>query len=433
MADFVVTAEKLVFGGDILAEPQDGSGKVLFLPGLIPGEVAQVEIISSHKDYDRGKMLSILEPSPHRIEPACPYYTQCGGCNMLHISPDFQVQLRKQVLQDIFQREGLTIPPVEAIRGRDFGYRCRMQLTDGGLQQRGMNKNPIPITQCPCGTEEINNWLQQVPPQQRAKGRIQLFGDQRIQSQHKVLFADSGASGSSSGPKIAGKTNRKIKDKVKHRFSGTTLSPATTCSLQLSPAVGQPKLITFDVRGFFQSNLEVLEKAISLVIEYVQEIKAKGTKLAHALDIYSGAGTISVFLADYFDTITLVEHNRDAIAFAEQNLLGKNHQSYGISGEKWAKEFGAGIVEKNPPQLAFVDPPRSGMEKAVRYFLTSSKIPHIAYLSCDPATQARDCKALIQAGYTIRKLFLLDFYPNTGHMETLAFLEQTHFPMGDSK
>lgn len=432
MADLVVTAEKLVFGGDSLAEPQNGSGKVLFLPLLIPGEVAQVEIVSSHKDYDRGRVLSILEASPHRIEPACPYYTQCGGCNMLHISPDFQVQLRKQVLQDIFQREAVTIPPVEAVRGRDFGYRCRMQLTDGGLQQRGMNKNPIPITQCPCGTAEINSWLQQIPPQQRAKGRIQLFGDQRMQGNPKVIFADTGANANDklSGPKITGKTNRKIKDKVKHRFSGTSLSPATTCTLQLNPENSQSKLITFDVRGFFQSNLEVLEKAISLVIDYVQNMKAKGTKLTHALDIYSGAGTISVFLADYFDTLTLVEHNRDAIAFAEQNLLGTPHQSYGISGEKWAKEFGAGIVQKNPPQLAFVDPPRSGMEKGMRDFLTSSKIPHISYLSCDPVTQARDCKALIQAGYTISKLFLLDFYPNTGHMETLAFLEHTHLSQG---
>lgn len=424
MADFIVTAKKLVFGGDSLAESVDDSGKVLFLSGLIPGEVAQVEIISSHKDYDRGRIISILEPSPHRIEPVCPYYSQCGGCNMLHVTPDFQVELRKQVLQDIFQREGITIPPLEAVCGGNLGYRCRMQLTNGGLQQRGMNKNPILITQCPCGTAEINNWLQQTPPQQRGNGRIQLFGDQRIQDEKKVLFADNEKSSNQAGPKITGKTNRKIKDKVKHRFSGTSLSPTTTCSLQLSPAHGQAKLITFDVRGFFQSNLEVLEKAISIVIDYIQEIKAQGTSLTHALDIYSGAGTISVFLADYFDTVTLVEHNRDAIVFAEQNLRGTSHQSYGISGEKWAKEFGPGIVSQNPPQLAFVDPPRSGIEKGLRDFLATSKIPHIIYLSCDPATQARDCKTLIQAGYSIKKLFLLDFYPNTGHMETLAFLER---------
>ena len=300
-----------------------------------------------------------------------------------------------------------------------------MQLTDGGLQQRGKNKNPICINHCPCGTKKINQWLKQTEEKQRSRGRIQLFGDDRVQSHQGALWASTERE--NPGLQVSGKSKRKLQDKVKRRFSGTSFSPDSTCVVQLNPPNYQSKTITFDIRGFFQSNLEVLEKAISILLDHVQEItsgmEAGLHAPTHALDIYSGAGTISVFLADYFDTLTLVEHNRDAIAFAEQNLRGKNHESYGISGEKWAKEFGPKILEKNPPQLAFVDPPRSGMEKGVRDFLTTSKIPHIAYLSCDPATQARDCKTLIQAGYSISKLFLLDFYPHTGHMETLAFLD----------
>lgn len=427
MTDLVVIAEKLVFGGESLARPKDEhfGSKVLFVPGLIPGEVAQVEIVSSHKDYDRGRIISILEPSPHRIEPVCSYYNACGGCNLLHVAVDFQVHLRKQVLQDIFQREEVNIPLVEVVSGNDLGYRCRMQLTNGGLQQRGKNQNPISINHCPCGTKEINQWLKQRGEKQRSKGRIQLFGDTRVQSHQEALWASTERQ--NTGLQVSGKSNRKIQDKVKRRFSGTGFSPDSTCVVQLNPPHYQSKTITFDIRGFFQSNLEVLEKAISILLDHVQGITASMGDgphgPTHALDIYSGAGTISVFLADYFDTLTLVEHNRDAIAFAEQNLRGKTHESYGISGEKWAKEFGPRILEKNTPQLAFVDPPRSGMEKGVRDFLTTSKIPHIAYLSCDPATQARDCKTLIQAGYTISKLFLLDFYPHTGHMETLAFLD----------
>lgn len=427
MTNLVVIAEKLVFGGESLARPKDEDfgSKVLFVPGLIPGEVAQVEIVSNHKDYDRGRIISILEPSPHRIEPVCSYYNACGGCNLLHVAADFQVHLRKQVLQDIFQREEVKIPPVEVVSGNDLGYRCRMQLTDGGLQQRGKNKNPICINHCPCGTKKINQWLKQTEEKQRSRGRIQLFGDDRVQSHQGALWASTERE--NTGLQVSGKSKRKLQDKVKRRFSGTSFSPDSTCVVQLNPPNYQSKTITFDIRGFFQSNLEVLEKAISILLDHVQEItsgmEAGLHGSTHALDIYSGAGTISVFLADYFDTLTLVEHNRDAIAFAEQNLRGKNHESYGISGEKWAKEFGPKILEKNPPQLAFVDPPRSGMEKGVRDFLTTSKIPHIAYLSCDPATQARDCKTLIQAGYSISKLFLLDFYPHTGHMETLAFLD----------
>jgi len=424
MSRLIVTAEKLVFGGDCLAriKGESSDGKVIFVSGLIPGESAEIEIIASKKNFHRGKLVSILEPSSHRVAPPCSYYPECGGCNLLHVSSDFQVTLRQQVLEDIFQREGIPIPVLQTLGGEPLGYRCRMQLTNGGLQQRGKAHSPIPITNCPCGTAEINRWLQQVPFEQRHQGRIQIFGDSRIQSEDKFFWASTEKE--KAVLQVTGKTSRKLQDKVKRRFSGTSLSAATTCTLQISPKKYKPKILSFDVRGFFQSNLGVLEQTIDVLLDYLQEIKSKRGRLSHALDIYSGAGTMSVFLADYFDLVSLVEHNRDALVFAEQNLLGTNHQSFGLSGERWAREFGTKVVESNLPELAFVDPPRSGMEGAVRNFLAQGAIPHIAYLSCDPATQARDCKTLVQAGYTITRLFLLDFYPNTGHLETLVFLEK---------
>lgn len=424
----IVIAEKLVFGGDSLVQVEGDShqGKVLFVPGLIPGEKAQVEIVSQHKDFNRAKIVSILEPSPHRIEAPCPYYSTCGGCNMLHIASDFQVELRKQILQDIFNREGISIPPVGAVTGESLGYRCRMQLREGGLQQRGKSNSTIAIKSCACGTAEINEWLAKTTPENRHKGKIQLFGDKRVSTTDGNNLLWAATERERSQLKIVGKGNRKVQDKVKRRFSGTCISPDSTCKLTLSPPNFTPKDISFDVRGFFQSNLTVLEKAIALVLEYLKKITASvgKTTLSHGLDIYSGAGTISVFLADFFDKITLVEHNRDALTFAEQNLLGKSHESYGIQGEKWAKEFGPTLLKNSKPDFAFVDPPRSGMERAVREFLARSNIPYIVYLSCDPATQARDCKILLASGYQIVQIYLLDFYPNTAHLETLVFLEK---------
>lgn len=424
----IVTAEKLVFGGDSLAQVEGNShqGKVLFVPGLIPGEKAQVEIVSQHKDFDRAKIISILETSPHRVEAPCPYYLRCGGCNMLHIASDFQVDLRKQILQDIFNREGIQIPPIVAVTGEPLGYRCRMQLREGGLQQRGKSNSTIVIKSCVCGTAEINEWLAKTPPENRHKGKIQLFGDKRVVSTDGKNLLWASTEREKLQLRVVGKGNRKVQDRVKRRFSGTCVNPASTCKLTLSPPNFTSKDISFDVRGFFQSNLTVLEKAIALVMEYLKKITVSEgkTTLSHGLDIYSGAGTISVFLADYFNMITLVEHNRDALVFAEQNLLGKPHQSYGIQGEKWAKEFGSTLLKTSKPEFVFVDPPRSGMERAVGEFLAHSNIPYIAYLSCDPATQARDCKSLLASGYQITQIHLLDFYPNTAHLETLAFLEK---------
>ena len=172
----------------------------------------------------------------------------------------------------------------------------------------------------------------------------------------------------------------------------------------------------FDVQGFFQSNLQVLEKAITLA---VADLSGK-----NALDMYSGCGTFSVFLAEKFEKVTLVEHNRAAIVFAEQNLLGKNHDSYGISGEKWVKENSASILSKiGNFDAVVIDPPRSGIEKEVLNFLCTVKPPVLRVISCDPVTNARDIRCLIDAGYKLKKLYLLDFYPQTSHIESLCFLE----------
>ena len=173
------------------------------------------------------------------------------------------------------------------------------------------------------------------------------------------------------------------------------------------------KKITFDVQGFFQSNLEVLEKAIPLVTE--------GLSGSHVVDMYSGAGTFSTFLADSFTHVTLVEHNRDALVYAEQNMAGKGHESYGVSGEVWVKHHAQGCVNSHGKiDAVVIDPPRSGMEKAVCQWLCTSGIPQIRYVSCDPSTLARDSKFLIKAGYKLTKLHLLDFYPQTSHIESLA-------------
>ena len=136
--------------------------------------------------------------------------------------------------------------------------------------------------------------------------------------------------------------------------------------------------------------------------------------------MYAGCGSISVFLSKSFENITLVEHNRDALVFAEKNLAGKKHISYGLSGETWAKTCSTQVTF----DAAVIDPPRSGMEKAVLEYLKTSDIPVLACLSCDPATQARDVSFLTKHGYKITGTWLLDFYPNTSHIESLVILRK---------
>lgn len=408
-----IIAEKMVFGSDCIAKIE---GKNVFIPYAVPGEKLEVEITKDFRDYSTARIVKILEPSPHRVEPFCPYYMKCGGCNMMHIDADYQKQLRKEILADAFTREKVTIPEIEVISGDEKGYRSRFQFTDGGLMEK-QSSSVVPVECCPCGTAEINHYLSEVPFNERPAGRVHVFGSDRITSIpegfDKIVIAQE----EERIRKNAARNERRFtangrllpkQKKIKARFEGTTVKAENLCTVSV---LG--KSLTYDVQGFFQSNLQVLEKAVPHVME--------GLGGKNALDMYSGCGTFSVFLSDLFEKVCLVEHNKSAIVYAEQNLASRKHESFGVSGEVFLKYHVENYVKANGPfDAVVVDPPRSGMEKSVSSYLASSGIPEIRSVSCNAATHARDAAILMKAGYKMTKLYLLDFYPQTCQIESLA-------------
>ncbi len=405
-----VVVEKMVSGGDCLAKL---NGKNVFIPYAIPGEKLEIEITKSFRDYDFARIIRIIEKSPHRVEPFCKLYGKCGGCNMQHIEPSYQIELRKNILRDSFLREGIECPEISVISDSDKNYRARIQLTDGGFNEKESNKI-VPIDFCPVATDEINEYLKNTPLSSRPKGRIHIFGDRRVLNDCKCIVAqESGKASQEQRIQGGASKNRKSKLRLQKNtyFSGTNPNQNNACSVSL---LG--KKIDFDVQGFFQSNLSVLEKTIQKVTENISG--------ENVLDMYAGCGTFSVFLSDFFKNTVLIEHNRDALVFAESNLLGKKHESYGQSGEKWVKESVNSVLKNNGPfNFCVIDPPRSGMEKAVSQWLSSSKIPFIRSVSCNATTHARDASLLLKNGYYLKKLYLLDFYPQTSHIESLAEFE----------
>ena len=401
-----IITDKMVFGGKSLGKIY---GKNVFIPYTIPGEKIEIKITEENKDYDNAEIISIIETSPHRVEAPCRYYGKCGGCNMMHIEQSYQKELRKCILKDIFRQNGIDISEkTEIVSGPDFNYRSRFQLNNGGLSQRKSNV-VIPIEECLCAEKPVNDYLKRTAenPQARPAGRIHLFGSDYAEEGLKIAQEEL-KNNNSKALSGGGQKNKKIKIKENHYFSGTVASPQNTMSVNL----GGHKL-SFDVRGFFQSNLFVFEKVCRLITTLLPGGK-------NILDMYSGCGSISAFLTEKYENVVLVEHNRDALVFAEENLAGKKHISYGLSGAAWVKN----CANTLPPfDAVTIDPPRSGMEKEVRDWLAASKIPVILSLSCDPATHARDCARLLSAGYELKKMYLLDFYPNTSHIESLALLE----------
>ena len=407
MEPVTVKTEKTVFGGNTIAKI---NSKTVFIPFTLPDETLSINIVQHKNDYDNAEIIKIIEPSPYRKTPECKYYGSCGGCNMMHIQSEYQRVLRKQMLYDAFLANKIELPEINVIYGPDFNYRSRFQFTDGGLCQKNAN-NVITIDECLCAEPMINEYLKSTPVENRPKGRAHFFASNKAADKSiKITSENPKNKRSVQNNRQSNKSSKKYKFKENKYFAGTVLSPQDTVTVKLNG-----KNISFDVRGFFQSNLDVFEKVLKILTQ----------KLPHGqniLDMYAGCGAISCFLGDNFDNVTLVEHNRDALVFAEQNMAGTPHISYGMSGAAWVKNCASTCPQFD---ACVVDPPRSGMEKEVLDYFCKSDIPFIAYLSCNPSTQSRDCEKLLKAGYKIQEAYLMDFYPNTSHIESLIFLSRS--------
>ena len=176
MLTHTIITEKMTFGGDCIAKIDK---KTVFIPYAIPGEKLKIQITEEKRDYCRAKIVEILEKSPHRVEPVCPLYEKCGGCNLMHIDYEEQKNLKKQILKDLFLYNKITPPEIEVISGEPFGYRNRFQLTNGSLSEKKSN-NLISVENCPIAVKEINDYLKETPVNNRPKNRCHIFAGKEL-------------------------------------------------------------------------------------------------------------------------------------------------------------------------------------------------------------------------------------------------------------
>ena len=301
--------------------------------------------------------------------PRCPYYNLCGGCNLQHLDYTKQLEYKRVFIQELFYKfAGITLDDrFEFAPSRPFAYRNRVQIhRDGqitGFKSRSSD-TVIEIDHCPILVDSINLFL---------KGNDFSEDDQRLN-----LFG--------------------LENKV---YAANNKEDITV------KIMGKP--ISFRSDMFFQSNLSLLPELIEFALADLQGKKA--------MDLYCGTGLFSVFLKDRFNKITAIEINPDAEEYYRKNMTDSCFDFYGLSLEDWLKR---GFYEdRKSMDLIVVDPPRIGLSKSVRNFLCDMPVPKLVYISCDPATQARDTAELLSNGYAIESIKGFDFYPQTNHMETV--------------
>lgn len=393
----IIKAESAVYGGYVIARDNG----VIFIKGAIPGELVDVSIEEKKRDYSIAAVKNVIEPSPDRIEPPCPVFGTCGGCHLQFISYDKQVSMKEEVLLDAVLRiGGIETALSPALTDKNYHYRQRGQFKVSPKGEIGFYKegtrDVVPVQECPLMIDGINLIVGKLKD-------IKLTGFREIH----ISYGDS-ANALVKSRLSAGEAEDLVMDLG---FSGIAFDNGESIGRDYIRLDLNGLQYTITPWSFFQAHWELNRKVVALVVNELQPLE--GMRI---LDLYSGAGNFSLPVAAQAAQIVAVEENPHAIEDGQRNAgLNniKNCRFIKSSAEKYK------INEKF--DILILDPPRPGLASDVAKRILDSSPNRIVYVSCNPATLARDLKKFNEK-YNLDSLRMIDFFPNTYHVEALAFL-----------
>lgn len=426
--------ERLALGGSGVGRID---GKVCFVPFSAPGDRLQVRLLKEHRSYSEAELLEVLEPSPSRVTPPCPVFGNCGGCDWQHIEYATQCSAKQAILMETLQRVArLEQPRVTATKdsAQQYGYRARAQFkvhkTAQGLAvgffRRG-SRYVIDLPQgCPVVTTAINGAMA------RLRSLLQELPDcDRIPQ----VSLEEGLDGVVAIVHYIGQAQEQLitllmQEQQELGLAGLFLQSGRKDSLipvfgsghltYQVPRQGTPAeelVLGYEIGGFSQVNRGQNRAMVDLVGSYAQpDISWR------LLDLYCGNGNLSLPLSGAVKELLGVEGFAPSIASAVDNAgqLRVNNSTFTCLDVAEAMH----TLENQPErfELVVLDPPRAGAYEAVRG-LARLDARRVVYVSCDPATLARDVAILCGAGgYRLVEATPLDMFPQTGHLETVALL-----------
>jgi len=419
--------EKLVYGGDGLGHSE---GNTVFVPFVLPGEEVSFRPIERKKKFVRGALTHVVTPAVERVQPVCPHFTVCGGCHYQHIPYAAQLTHKTQILRETLARLGRVQweGEIHTHASPPLGYRNRAQwkvrwTIEGGAPRgivgynRGGSAAILPVEQCPILSPALHAALLglrdavsggALPATLR---EVEAFGDAR-----SLLLNASFTEFEGNG--------RKLFDRLREAVPAAAsilLHHTQKDSFQLDG----PGFLHYSASGnsyrvghlsFFQTNRFLVEEMLA------QALAGEAGEVV--LDLFAGVGLFSIPLAKHFSRTVAVEANEAAVRDLTVNAEAAGARIVTITAE--TANYLAGCKES--PDLVVLDPPRAGLGSEAIASLRRIAPRRITYVSCDPATLARDLGALLEKStpgksYRIRALRLLDMFPQTFHIETLAQLE----------
>lgn len=435
---------------------------VIFIPFGAPGDIANVKLDKKKKSYAEGHIVELTRPSELRIEPRCSHFTVCGGCRWQHLPYDFQLAAKQKQVVDALTRIGhIELPEISPILGSEnvweyrnkmeytFSNRCWLtfeQLNSGnefpdrdaaGFHIPGAFDKVLNITRCHL-QEDFSNRLR-IFIKEYAKKRGYTFYDLR---NHTGLLRTLMVRTASTGQKMAvisfGEDRRDeiadILDAVRGEFPEitsllyvvNTKVNDTISDLDILTHSGTPYIeeamegLRFRVgpKSFYQTNSAQAYRLYSVVRDFAG---LSGGELVY--DLYTGTGTIACFLAGNARKVVGIEYVPEAIEDAKVNAAINKLDNTVFTAGDMKDVLNAEFIRRNGnPDVMVVDPPRAGMHEDVVKVILEAAPKRIVYVSCNPATQARDL-ALLDAKYRVTAVQPVDMFPHTHHVENVVRLE----------
>ncbi len=406
-----VTIERILPGGFGLAH---ADGRTIMVALAAPGDHVRIRVDRVKGNVSFASIEEIITPSPHRVEPPCPYFGRCGGCDFQQMNYQAQLDAKAEIIKDCLRRLAQIekIPAFKITEAPDpWHYRSRAQWQYDAVRQRlgyfeSGSRNVCDVAECAVLAPQLQNTLESL----RAEMAVASLPEAR---DFRAAVGNEGVS---------------ISPPIRHISPNATEGSDITVGSEVVPNITrtvQRESYRFNAESFFQANDALLPRLIDAALG-----NAEGRT---ALELYCGVGLFTLPLARRFARVIGVESDHAAAKFARENLAGagltnaevvtrdvgvwlddiKQHDLSRLTGESAA-------VLQGQIDFVLLDPPRVGAESRVIAGVLGLKPHRISYVSCDPATLARDLKKLIAGGYPLASISAFDLFPQTHHIETVA-------------
>ena len=375
--------------------------KITFVPKTVSGDIINLEIIKSHKNYNEAKLLKIVKPSPDRIEYKCPYYNKCGGCNIANLEYTNQLKYKKEKVINIFKKYNkIDINPTIIASDEILHYRNKITLQYNeklGLYEEKTH-NIIEIEECLLMPQKVNDIIKLLN-KYNYNTSLQKIVIRIINNQ--VMINIIAKDISKSLIEILKNLDVSVYHNSKY-ISGNKVLIETLNNYKFS--------ILPD--SFFQINKKQTINLYNQIVEY-----ANPQKEDKVLDLYCGVGTIGIYLSKYCKEVLGIEINKSSIENANINKKLNNVENISFIEADVSKV----LSMKYKADIIIVDPPRSGLNKNTIETLIKINPKKIVYVSCDPITLSRDIN-LLKNNYTLKDIKLFDMFPETYHVESVAVM-----------